>query len=106
MTQKNIAIDQGATYSANLSVLETNGDPKDLTGYTAGAQLRKYYDSVNSVSFSTSLSTGVVTISLSANQTANTLGGRYVYDCEIISNTGIVTRIYEGICTIRPSVTH
>jgi len=33
------------------------------------------------------------------------VSGRYVYDLEITSNTGIVTRSYEGIVTVTPEVT-
>jgi hypothetical protein len=48
---------------------------------------------------------GTVTLSLSANATANISYGRYVYDCEITSNAAIVTRVQEGIVTVTPEVT-
>jgi hypothetical protein len=103
----NLFIDQGATYATKLNITDANGDPVDLTGYTAAAQIRKHYTSSNSVSFSASTSgaTGVVILSLSANATANLYSGRYVYDVELVDSQGRVSRIVEGIITITPNVT-
>jgi len=103
--QRNLAIDQGTTFSANISVLDSNGDARDLTDYTSEAQFRKYYESNTYVSFTTEVSNGNINIALTANQTANITSGRYVYDVDLSSNTGTVERIVEGILTIRPMVT-
>jgi hypothetical protein len=45
-----------------------------------------------------------LTISLTANQTTALDAERYVYDVEITSSTGSVTRVLEGIITVRPEV--
>ena len=57
------------------------------------------------MSFSTSLSNGSLVISLTANQTANMVAGRYVYDIELIDPANTVVRILEGIVTLTPEVT-
>ena len=49
--------------------------------------------------------TGVVTLSLTPAQTTALSDGRYVYDLEITSSTGEVTRVIEGIITVTPQVT-
>lgn len=105
-TKSNLVIDQGATFSTDLTLTDENGDALNLTGYTANSQLRKWYTSTNSVSFSTTTnnSIGVVTLSLSSNQTAALTAGRYVYDVEISDGTTI-SRIVEGIVTVTPNVT-
>lgn len=105
-TKSNIVIDQGATFSTDLTLTDENGDALNLVGYTANSQLRKWYTSSNSVAFSTSSNTdtGVVTLSLTANQTAALTAGRYVYDVEISDGTTI-SRIVEGIVTVTPNVT-
>lgn len=105
-TKSNIVIDQGATFSTDLTLTDENGDALNLVGYTANSQLRKWYTSSNSVAFSTSANTdtGVVTLSLTANQTAALTAGRYVYDVEISDGTTI-SRIVEGIVTVTPNVT-
>lgn len=105
-TKSNLVIDQGATFSTDLTLTDENGDVLNLIGYTANSQIRKWYTSTNSVSFSASTNTdaGIVTLSLTANQTAALTAGRYVYDVEISDGTTI-SRIVEGIVTVTPNVT-
>jgi len=105
-TKANLVIDQGATFSSTVTVADANGDTMDLTNYTGAAQMRRHYSSTNSTSFVVTVAnSGIVTLSLSANATADISYGRYVYDCEITSNAAIVTRILEGIITVTPEVT-
>lgn len=105
-TKSNLVIDQGATFSTDLTLTDENGDMLNLVGYTANSQIRKWYTSTNSISFSTITNTdaGIVTLSLTANQTAALTAGRYVYDVEISDGTTI-SRIVEGIVTVTPNVT-
>lgn len=106
-TKANLLIDQGATYSTSIDILDEDGLPINLTGYSGAAQLRKHYTSSNAVSFSVTLggADGTLTLSLTANATANITAGRYVYDVELTSNTGTVSRVLEGIVTVTPNVT-
>ena len=103
----NLLIDQGSTYSTTLSLTTETDEAMDLTGYSGAAQIRKHYTSSNSYSFGVELNStaGTVTLSMSANNTANIASGRYVYDVEITSGSGAVTRVVEGIVTVTPSVT-
>lgn len=106
-TKANLVIDQGSTFSTDLTLTDENGDPLALAGYTANSQIRRWYTSTNaSATFTTSINTtsAVITLSLTANQTSNLVSGRYVYDVEI--NDGAeVSRIVEGIVTVTPQVT-
>ena len=103
----NIIIDQGATYSTSLDLTDDNGNPLDLTLFTAAAQMRKHYTSSNAVNFvvTTGGATGVLTLALSANTTANIASGRYLYDVELTDSDFNVSRIVEGIVTINPNIT-
>lgn len=106
-TKANLIIDQGATFSADLTLQDENGDGLVLNGYNANSQIRKWYTSTNaSATFTTSINTtsSVITLSLSSDQTANLVAGRYVYDVEINDGASI-TRIVEGIVTVTPNVT-
>lgn len=105
-TKANLVVDQGTTFTTTITVSDDEGNALDLTGYTGAAQIRKHYTSSNSVSFVVSITpaTGEVTLSLTANATANLNAGRYVYDCEL-TNSGTVSRILEGIVTVSPQVT-
>lgn len=48
---------------------------------------------------------GVITLSLTATLTAGIPATRYVYDLEMISSGGVVTRLLEGYVTVTPEVT-
>lgn len=106
-TKANLVIDQGASYSTTIDMLDENGAAIDLSNYTGAAQLRKHYTSTTATSFTIALggADGTLTISLTANATANLTAGRYVYDVELTSNTGVVSRVLEGIVTVTPNVT-
>jgi len=107
----NLRIEQGATFTSDVTVKDVNGDVFDLTGYTASAKMALGYASTRTrVAFSTTISTpttGVVTLSLTADQTnALEAPARYVYDVEILrTSDSTITRVIEGIITVSPSVT-
>jgi len=104
---KNLAIDQGTTFSDFILYKDKTKNVIDITGLTPRASMRRSYYSANAITFTTiinSNSGGNVNISLSAFQTANLKIGRYVYDVELF-NTNVVYRIQEGIITVFPEVT-
>jgi hypothetical protein len=103
----NIVIDQGTDFSTSINVTDDDGNVVDLTGYSAAAQMRKHYTSSSYYAFTTAVNSaqGIVTISMTAGATANITAGRYVYDCELTSNTSVITRLVEGIVTVTPQVT-
>ena len=106
----NQIIDQGSTYSKQITVYQTDGTTiQNLTGYTATSQLRKNYTSTAYTTILATIQTpatnGVIVISLTAVQTAALKSGRYVYDLQITAADETVTRIIEGVITLRPEVT-
>ena len=104
----NLTVDQGSTFSASIDITDTEDNILVLTGYTVAGQVRKTYDSSTAVSFTASVSdaaTGEVTISLTPAQTNALVAGRYVYDVEITSAGGTVTRVIEGQLEVTPGVT-
>jgi hypothetical protein len=108
----NLIVDQGANFSSDITVKDANGNAFNLTGYTAEAKLAKGYASTRTRTSMTATvasdpTTGIVSLALSAAQTtALDAPERYVYDVEITqTSTGNVTRVLEGIITVRPNVT-
>lgn len=107
----NLTLDQGATFSSDVTVKDANGNAFDLTGYTASAKMAKGFASTKTRTTITCTvngdpTTGIVTMSLTADQTAVLEEGRYVYDLEILQTlSSTITRVIEGIITIRPQVT-
>jgi len=105
-TVENLVIDQGQTFSFELTLSNADGTAKNLSGYTTTSQMRKSYYSSTSTSFTTAQvdATGTITISLTATQTSAIKAGRYVYDIEIASSSETL-RVLEGIVTVTPEVT-
>lgn len=104
----NIQLDQGSVFNSTIDVEDINGNPASLSGYTSRGQVRKTYSSSIAVDFTTAItdaSNGKVAISLSDTQTGAMKPGRYVYDVEVLSSSGAVTRIVEGQCEVMPRVT-
>lgn len=103
----NLVIDQGSSFSATIDVTDASGNVYNLTGYTVAAQMRKNYTSSAAVTFSTthSGSAGSITLSLLPTVTATIEPGRYLYDVEIKTSGGSVTRVVEGIVTVTPGMT-
>ena len=104
----NLFIDQGTDFSVTVDVTDTDGSVLDLDGYTASAQIRQTYTSSSvSATFGTSISAnaGQVTLTLSDTVTAGLSAGRYVYDLNIESSGGQVTRVVEGQAIVTPGVT-
>lgn len=107
-TVYNLSIDQGSDFITTLQLNDENGNDRDITGYTVRGQLRRSFFSTSNVQFTTGIpspSTGEITFSLSNAKTANLKYGRYVYDIEMVSNTGNIERVLEGLVTVYPEVT-
>ena len=104
----NFTIEQGTTFSRVLT-LQENGSAMNLTGYSVASQMRSTHDSSTVVAtFSgsvTNASSGQITLSLTNSQTSAIDEAIYVYDVEITSGAGAVTRILQGNVTVSPEVT-
>jgi len=108
-----LQIPQGATYSQVIN-WKTGSTPTfvNTTGFSARIQLRTSYTAASaSLELTTANSrisitnAGVITLSLTATETAALAAGRYVYDLEMVSSGGLVTRLLEGVVTVSPEVT-
>lgn len=104
----NLTVDQGTTFSANIDVSDESGNAQNLSGYSVAGQIRKNYDSATHVAFVAAVNNaaqGTINISLTPSQTNGMAAGRYVYDVEITSSGGVVTRVLEGQVEVTPGVT-
>ena len=103
----NLILDQGSDFNSTIDVAGADGNSLDLSTYTLRGQIRKSYLSSTAVDFNTSrgANTGELQISLTSTQTGNMKAGRYVYDIEIESAGGTVTRVVEGQLEVTPRVT-
>tara|TARA_R100000742_G_C4237164_1_gene57544 strand:+ start:49 stop:438 length:390 start_codon:yes stop_codon:yes gene_type:complete len=104
----NFTVEQGATFT-RLLTLKENDSAMNLTGYSAASQMRSTADtSTVAGTFTATVSNagaGQITLSMTATQTGNIEEGIYVYDTEITSGAGAITRILQGKVTVTANVT-
>ena len=109
----NTVIDQGADWYINFTYKNPNGTPVNITGYSAALQIRTSPLAATAVLTLTSPSggititgaTGLLACHATALQTSDITNGKYSYDIEITSPTGIVTRLVQGTVQVSPQTT-
>ena len=104
----NFILEQGATFNRILTLKENNA-VMNLTGYSVASKMRSTHDSSSVVgTFTCTVSNatgGVITMSMTSTTTGGIEEGIYVYDLEMTSGGGTVTRLMEGTVTVNPEVT-
>ena len=103
----NIVAKQGATYNLNFTV-KADDVAWDLTTYTFAMQVRRSTASSTaliSITSATMTNLGHVSVTISATTMNTVPAGRWVYDIELTSSGGEVTRILEGRFIVTPQVT-
>jgi tRNA threonylcarbamoyladenosine modification (KEOPS) complex Pcc1 subunit len=91
-------------YSQVITYKES-GVAINLVGYTARMQVRSTLESAEALIELTTAngrialggSAGTITLTISATDTAALTAGRGVYDLELVSGSGIVTRLLQGV---------
>ncbi len=109
----NMTCNQGATFKRTITWLEPNKDPINLTGYTSRMQVRTAANAASTILELTTENSritlggtaGTVSMTVAANVTANLTPGLYVYDLEVVSGGGEVTRLIEGNFNVKAEVT-
>jgi len=103
-------IEQGTTFTSDLTLDDVNGNHYNLTGFSVSSQARRSYYSTNAtITFNASIvdaSNGVIRLTANSTVTANVKPGKLVYDVRLIENSSNnVTRILEGQIFVSPAVT-
>ena len=101
-------IEQGATFSTVVNVVDSAGAAVNLSGYSASSQMRKSYYATSYTIITPTITgnaNGEITLSMTAANTANLTPGRSVFDLLITSPNGTKTRVIEGIVVVSPGVT-
>lgn len=105
----NLTVEQGSDFAIQLTLSE-DGSAKDLTGYSARAQMRqKKTDASEAATFTctvTNASEGKVKMALPNATTAALTPGIFFYDLELFTGSDAsVTRLLEGQATVVAEVT-
>ena len=106
---------QGANFDYTLTWKNSGGTAVNLTGYSARMQVRDSYDAGTAIASLTNGSgitlggtAGTILLEMSATTTAaldGTPNSQYIYDLELVSGAGYVTRLVEGRFYVKPEVT-
>jgi hypothetical protein len=104
----NFTLEQGATFNRILT-LQENSAVMNLTGYSVASTFRSTHDSGTVAGTFTctisNASAGQITMTMTNSTTSAIEEGMYVYDLEITSGSGTVTRVLQGNITVTPEVT-
>ena len=105
----NLSIEQGSSWQLQMDVDSTAGNDLNITGYTFASKLAKSHYDENPVSMTSTIintATGTLRLNLTPAQTAALDPAvEYIYDVQMTSPTGIVTRLIQGRATISAGVT-
>ena len=85
-------VNAGQDWMADINLLLSNGNPRDITKHTMAGQIKRHYKSVNIKENITvrvmDFETGNVRLMLSAVQTSNLKFGKWLYDVELTDRRG------------------
>ena len=105
----NLSIEQGSSWELSLALSSSPSTSMNLTDFTIAAKLAKSYYDDNPISMTSTVidaSQGKFKLSLTSSQTSELdYSVEYIYDVNITSPTGKVTRLIQGRATISPGVT-
>ncbi len=112
----NFLCNQGATFNRTITWTDSAKNPIDLTSYTARMHVRTTVEAASTIIQlttangritlgNTAQTKGRITLLISATDTAALTPGQYVYDLELVSAGGEVTRLIEGNFVVRAEVT-
>lgn len=113
-TKLNLKINQGATYKHTIYWTNDADLPINILGFTARMQARLTHSSTNSLIDLTTengriiignATNGEIRLYISAADTANMDWSSGVYDLEMVSPLGDVTRLIEGKISVSKEVT-
>lgn len=108
-----VTIYQGASFSRVLTWKDEEGTAINLTGYTARLHMRSSQDAdtpfvtltTENGGIALGGAAGTITLSISAASTAAITDTSGVYDLELVSASGIVTRLLAGEVLVSKEVT-
>ena len=105
----NFNLDQGADFVLEM-IMKEDGAVKDLSGYSARAQMRKTKDSTEvTATFTCSVvdpAAGKIRMSMTNATTGAITAGVYFYDLEIFTDSdAFVLRLIQGQATVTREIT-
>lgn len=103
-------IDKGSDFSTSIDITDdSTNEPQDLIGYTVISGIKRSLVAANVYAYFTCAtdpanSAGMISISMTAANTANLKVGTYFFDVLTISDIGERSRLIEGVVHVTPSI--
>ena len=107
MRYENLFITQNTLYTKEVTVLQSNGTPLNVEGYTGMMTLSKHHESATKYSAAVTMldaPNGVVKVSMTAAQTAALPSGPLVYSLFITPPASDKLLILQGRAFVTPTV--
>jgi hypothetical protein len=106
---QDLYLEQGTTFSTQLTLNDAYGNPYNLTGFHLASQAkRSYYQANATITFATSIvdaNNGIISLSIDSANTANVVPQTLLYDVLIKDTSNNITRVLEGRVFMDPAVT-
>ena len=115
MTAANYTItcEQGAAFNLVVTWKDSSGNAINNTGYTAKMQVRQELNVTPVATLTTEDSqiilggsNGQITLKLSTAETVLIEPADYYYDLELADGSGEITRVLEGVFSVKAQITH
>lgn len=104
-----LSMDQGTSFGVDITVINDDGSPRNLSNSTFTCSVRKsYYSSsatANLVITTADAANGILYANATAAVTSNVRPGRYLFDIKERTSSNTISRLIEGIITVYPQVT-
>jgi len=111
-TNYSFLCEQGASFNEVVTWKNEAGAVIDNTGYTAQMQVRKEVNDTPAVAMTTGNgkivlggSNGQIQLLLAASDTAALTPADYLYDLELVSPSGVASRVLEGVFSVSVEIT-
>ena len=106
----NLVIEHGSTFQLDLTWTDANGDPVDLSGFSAAMDVRtRDGDLVVDVGADGTITlggaAGTIAIELPLADVNSLAPGVYVYDLLLTSGVGVGTKLLKGCAVVEGKVT-
>ena len=105
--QYDLTIEQGSEYRLEAPVLNLDGQPQDMAGWTVRGQIRQTVSDATAIDLGDhlSLSDSTLTISIPSAVSSAWAWTEGVYDVELIDPALQVTRFLSGRVLVSPEIT-
>lgn len=102
----NIEIEQGADFTANFTITNTDGSVYDMENGTAIAKMKKFPTSGTAYTFTAGIttSTGIITLTMADTITTGITAGRYYYDILLTKSNSDKVRVQQGMALVTAGI--